>query len=54
VSDVTLLVLGCVVSFIAVAGVFIYVQESYTESERTGEAEEPRAELVARKLRDMA
>jgi hypothetical protein len=54
VSDLTLLIFGCVVSFIAVAGVFVYVQESTNPSERTDETEAPRAKGVERKLRDVA
>ena len=43
-SDVNLLVFGCVVTFIGVAGAYVYIRESFTAG-----AEPPR-ESEARKL----
>jgi hypothetical protein len=50
-SDLNLLVFGCVVSFIAVAGAYLYVRESFTGEEDPSES---RARSVERKVRDAA
>jgi uncharacterized membrane protein len=45
-SDVNLLVFGCVVTFIAVAGAYVYIRESFpagTESPRESKARNPDA-----------
>jgi uncharacterized membrane protein len=54
-SDVNLLVFGCVVTFIGVAGAYVYVRESFTAA-----AERPRAsrsrspEIVQHEVSDVA
>lgn len=45
-SDVNLLVFGCVVTFIGVAGAYVYIRESFTagaEPPRESEARNPDA-----------
>ena len=37
-SEVNLLAFGCVVTFIAVAGVYVYFRESFLRRERSTEA----------------
>lgn len=54
-SDVTLLLFGCVVSFVAVAGAYVYIRECFTAEERPRERETRRdAEGAKRGLRDVA
>jgi hypothetical protein len=53
-SDLTLLIFGCVVTFIAVAGFYVYIDECYRESERPEETTEGQADAVKGKLRDAA
>jgi hypothetical protein len=53
-SDVNLLVFGCVVSFIAVAGGYVYLREAFTEEERRSESEARPDDVVNGKLRDVA
>jgi uncharacterized membrane protein len=54
-SDVNLLVFGCIVTFVGVAGAYVYVRESFTAA-----AERPRAsgsrssEAVRHKVPDVA
>lgn len=49
-SDVALLIFGCGVSFIAVAGAYIYLREAYEEHER----ETRISSAEKRRLRDVA
>ena len=50
-SDVNLLVFGCVVSFIAIAGGYVYVRESFTAEEPPRKIEKRPEEAVLAKLR---
>jgi hypothetical protein len=54
VSDVNLLVFGCVVSFVAVAGAYVYLRECWTAQEPPANPEERPAKVVASNLRDVA
>ena len=53
-SDVNLLGIGCAVTFIAVAGAYVYIRECYMAEERKAEVEERRDERTQPKLRDVA
>jgi hypothetical protein len=53
-SDVNLLIFGCVVSFIAVAGAYLYLREAFTAEGNPNESEAKRANLVKGELRDVA
>ena len=53
-SDVNLLVFGCVVSFIAVAGAYVYIRECWTAEESPKNPEERPAKVVRANLRDVA
>ena len=53
-SDVNLLVFGCVVSFVAVAGAYVYLRECWTAQEPPANPEERPAKVVASNLRDVA
>jgi hypothetical protein len=53
-SDVNLLVFGCVVSFIAGAGAYVYLRECWTAEEPSSKLEERPAEIVPQGLRDLA
>jgi hypothetical protein len=54
VSDLTLLIFGCAVTFIGVAGFSVYIDECYRESESPEETKEGQADAVKGKLRDVA
>jgi hypothetical protein len=54
VSDLNLLLFGCAVSFIAVAGAYVYLRESFTAEERPRDPETRQAEVVPEKVRDVA
>jgi hypothetical protein len=54
VSDGNLLIFGCAVTFIAVAGAYVYLRERYMEHERPREAPERRAEAASRRARSAA
>ena len=54
-SDASLLIYGCAVSFIAAAGFYVYIRECFTEAEapvRKREADQ--AEVARKKLRDVS
>jgi hypothetical protein len=53
-SDVNLLVFGCAVSFIAVAGGYVYLRECWTAEEPLSNPEAKREEAVPANLRDVA
>ena len=54
-SDFNLMVFGCVVTFIGVAGAYVYIRESLTaEEERSREPEARRAEAVKHEVPDVA
>lgn len=53
-SEVNLLIFGCMVTFIAVAGFYVYIDECYRGSERPEETTERRADTVKGRLRDVA
>jgi hypothetical protein len=54
VTEVDLLIFGCMVTFIAVAGFYAYIDECYRESERPEEATERQEDGAKGKLRDVA
>jgi len=54
VSEVNLLIFGCMVTFIAVAGFYVYIDECYRKNERPEETAERHAAAVKGKLRDVA
>ncbi|HVP27950.1 MAG TPA: hypothetical protein VMW35_02160 [Myxococcota bacterium] len=49
-SDLHLLVFGCAVSFIAVAGAYTFIREPYTGARRSPEPETPPAAAVPKPL----
>jgi hypothetical protein len=51
-SDANLLVFGCVVSFVAVAGIYVYLQERFDAAEAKSQADLRRAHTVKSELRD--
>ena len=53
-SDINLLAIGCVVSFIAAAGAYVYIRECYTAEERAVKAKVRDADAQSPKLRDAA
>jgi hypothetical protein len=53
-SDTNLLAFGCAVSFIAVAGVYVYLRECWTAEEPPRKPEARPAEAVPANLRDVA
>ena len=53
-SDVNLLLFGCVVSFIVVAGAYVYVREGFTVDEHPRKDEAGCQDAVPEKLRDVA
>ena len=53
-SDLYLMVFGCVVSFIAVAGAYAFVRESYAGSERPTESDALAAKAAPKPLRRSA
>ena len=48
-TDANLLAAGCAVTFIAAAGAYVYIRESYMAAERKAEARIRRAERPASK-----
>jgi hypothetical protein len=53
-TDLNLLLFGCVVSFIAAAGAYIYLRECFTEGEPPREARARSAHAAEQRLRDVA
>jgi len=53
-SDANLLAFGCAVSFVVLAGVYVYLREGYEAAKQTLEAEAGEPEVIERKLRDVA
>ena len=53
-SDANLLVFGCAVSFIALAGAYSYIRERFTSSEQPVRIERPRSKPVTPPLRKVA
>ena len=53
-SDSTLLLFGCVVSFIAAAGAYVYLRECFTKQGRPRKPEARPKEVVPENLRDVA
>ena len=53
-SDVNLLVFGCVVSFIAVAGAYIYLRECWTAEEPPRMPDAKPEEAVSANVREVA
>ena len=53
-SDFNLLLFGCVVSFIAVAGAYVYLRECFTAREQPRRLEARPEEAVPTNLRDVA
>jgi uncharacterized membrane protein len=53
-SDLTLLVFGCTVSFIAVAGAYVYIREAFTAQARSRTEEEHHRAERKRGLRNVA
>lgn len=53
-SDVDLLAFGCVVTFIAVAGAYVYLRDCWTLEEPANESEERPAEALEPDFRDVA
>ena len=53
-SDINLLLFGCVVSFIAVAGAYVYIRECFTAEERPSDPQPQRQDPVKEKLREVA
>ena len=49
-SDATLLVFGCVVTFIAVAGAYVYIRESFAYQAEVQAKQEIRREPKLRKV----
>lgn len=49
-SDLHLLVFGCVVSFIAVAGAYAFVREAYSGSERSPDSDALAAKAASKPL----
>jgi hypothetical protein len=53
-SDANLLAFGCCVTFVAVAGVYVYLRECWTSEEESTNTEARAAEVVQENLRDVA
>ena len=53
-SDANLLAFGCAVTFIAVAGVYVYLRESFTAEEPPRKPQARPEEVVPENLRDVA
>ena len=53
-SDINLLAIGCVVSFIAAAGAYVYIRECYTAEEMAVKAKVRDADVQSPKLRGAA
>ena len=53
-TDANLLVFGCLVTFIAVAGAYVYIRESLTVEERPAEIAPRRRPRPNSRLRDVA
>ena len=53
-SDISLLLFGCVVSFIAVAGAYVYLRECLAAEEQPMKLEARSEESVTTNLRDLA
>jgi hypothetical protein len=53
-TDLDLLLLGCVVSFVAVAGAYVFIRERFTADERGSRHEPARVRSVPRKPRKAA
>jgi hypothetical protein len=53
VSDINLLLFGCVVSFVAIGGAYVYLRECFTQ-EPPRKSEARHEEVVPVKIRDVA
>ncbi len=53
-SDANLLAFGCAVTFIAVAGVYVYLRECWEAEEPSRKSEAKPEETVPANLRDVA
>ena len=53
-SDGSLLVFGCAVSFIALAGAYAAIRERFTSSEQPARVERPRQKPVPQSFRRVA
>jgi len=53
-NDLSLLIFGCGVSFIAVAGAYVYLREAYEKHEREIAVEARPSPAKKRELRDVA
>ena len=53
-SDANLLAFGCAVSFVAVAGFYVYLRECWTADEPSNKPEAKSEEAVPEILRDVA
>ena len=53
-SDLTLLIFGAAVTFIALAGAYVYLRESFMAAERAEAAVVTRPEPLRSELRDVA
>jgi hypothetical protein len=53
-SELYLLVFGCAVSFIAVAGGYVYVRECFLDEAQQSDGEDKAADVVEGKFRESA
>jgi hypothetical protein len=53
-SDANLLVFGCVVSFVAFAGAYVYLREGFTPEERPSKSDARHADAVQARFKDVA
>ena len=53
-SDINLLLFGCVVSFIAVAGAYVYLRECFTAQEQPSDRHAQSRDPVKERLREVA
>jgi hypothetical protein len=53
-SESSLLAFGCCVTFVAVAGVYVYLRECWTAEEQSRKPEERPVDVVPENLRDVA
>jgi hypothetical protein len=53
-SDINLLIFGCAVSFIAVAGAYLYLREGFADDAHSGESERQGAKIVQQGSRRVA
>lgn len=53
-SDANLLAYGCAVSFFALAGIYVYVRESFTDQTRSPKGEQEPEQTKSDDLQDVA